>query len=109
MKKLSSALEQTADVVLITDKHGLIEYVNPAFEVITGYSFDEVKGKSSNIIRSYKHDDKFYKYLWDTILKGEVFQDIVINRKKNGELYYEENHHPAQRCQGQYHPFHFHG
>lgn len=90
MKKLSSALEQTADVVLITDKNGLIEYVNPAFEVITGYSFYEVKGRSSNIIKSYKHDDKFYKYLWDTILKGEVFQDIIINRKKSGELYYEE-------------------
>ena len=90
MKKLSSAIEQTADIVLITDKAGLIEYVNPAFETVTGYSLGEVRGKSSNLIRSRKHDEKFYKYLWDTILKGEVFRDVIINRKKNGELYYEE-------------------
>lgn len=90
MKKLSSAVEQTADVVLITDRNGLIEYVNPAFEVVTGYSYAEVKGKSSNVIRSAKHDKKFYKNLWDTILRGEVFQDVLINRKKSGELYYEE-------------------
>src|SRR3569623_33125 len=90
MKKLSSALEQTADVVLLTGKDGLIEYGNPAFEAVTGFSYFEAKGKSSSLIKSSRHDLHFYKNLWDTILRGEVFQDVIINRKKNGELYYEE-------------------
>src|SRR3569833_2326642 len=90
MKKLSSAVEQTADVVVITDREGIIEYVNPAFEAVTGYSYQEVKGKSSNEIKSSKHDKKFYKRLWATIVRGDVFQDVIINRKKSGELYYEE-------------------
>lgn len=90
MKKLSSAVEQTADVVIITGKDGLIEYVNPAFEAVTGYSYAEVKGRSSNIIKSSKHDREFYAKLWNTILRGEVFQDVIINRKKSGEIYYEE-------------------
>src|SRR3569623_1900686 len=90
MKKLSSAGELTADVVVFTDREGIIEYVNPAFEAVTGYSYQEVKGKSSNVIKSSKHDKKFYKRLWATIVRGDVFQDVIINRKKSGELYYEE-------------------
>ena len=90
MRKLSSAVEQTADLVMITDRKGCIEYVNPAFEVVTGYLLHEVIGKSGNVVKSSRHDNKFYKRLWGTILRGDVFQDVIINRKKGGELYYEE-------------------
>ena len=90
MRKLSSALEQTADSVMVTDKKGIIEYVNPAFEQVTGYSRVDAIGGKSNIVRSDMHDRDFYHHLWGTILKGEVFSDIMINRKRDGSLYYEE-------------------
>ncbi|KAF0191512.1 MAG: signal transduction protein [Gammaproteobacteria bacterium] len=90
MKKLSGAIEQTADIVLISDREGRVEYVNPAFEAATGYTLAEVKGKKSNVVRSGKHDDAFYQGLWDTITRGDVFQDVVINRKKSGDIFYEE-------------------
>jgi len=89
-QKLSSALENTGDSVFITDAEGVIEYVNAAFETNTGYSRDEVLGKNISLIKSGKHEPEFYKNLWDTILSGKDFQDIFINQKKNGALYYEE-------------------
>ncbi len=102
MQKMSSALEQSADMVLITDSSGIVEYVNPAFEKITGYSFDEVVGGSANLLKSGKQSAGFYKTLWQTILAGEVFKDIVINKKKNGDLYYEEKSiTPIKNGQGQ--------
>ena len=88
--KLSRAIEQSADAVMITDGDGVIEYVNSAFEQVTGYSFDEAVGKKPNLVKSGQHDDKFYHQLWMTIARGEVFQDVLINRHKNGVLYYEE-------------------
>jgi len=90
MRQLSSALEQTADLVMITDKEGIIEYVNHGFETVTGYSKVEVLGKKANILKSEKQARFFYKILWETILKGEVFSEILINRKKDGEDFYEE-------------------
>jgi len=90
MIKLSSALEQTADAVLITDFKGFIEYVNPAFETITGYRQNEIVGKKPNILKSGRHNDAVYATLWKTLLKGEVYQNILVNKKKNGDLYYEE-------------------
>ena len=89
-KKLSSALEQTADSVIITDPSGKIEYVNPAFEEITGFTQSEAIGKWPNIIKSDLHDKNYYNKLWKGILKGEIFRDVFINRKKNGDIYYEE-------------------
>ena len=90
MAKLSSAVQQTADAVVITDRYGVIEYVNPAFEAVTGYRREEAVGRKSNLARSGEHDENFYRRLWDTIQRGEVFRDVVINRRKNGELYHEE-------------------
>lgn len=90
MRKLSRALEQTADAVMISDHNGVIEYVNPAFESMTGYGRAEVAGKTSALLKSGRHDTAFYRHLWETILKGESFHDVVINRKKDGSLYYEE-------------------
>ncbi|MFO8155760.1 MAG: sensor domain-containing diguanylate cyclase [Pseudomonadota bacterium] len=86
----STALEQTADSVLITDPEGIIQYVNNAFEVHTGYSREEALGARPNLVRSGCHDEAFYRELWATIKEGRAFRATFTNRKKNGELYYEE-------------------
>jgi PAS domain S-box-containing protein len=83
---LSRAMEQTADSVVITDREGLIGYVNPAFETTTGYSREEALGKTPRILKSGKHDRDFYKMLWDSILEGQPFRGTLMNRKKTGEL-----------------------
>jgi sigma-B regulation protein RsbU (phosphoserine phosphatase) len=84
---LSAAVEQTADSVMITDRNGRIEYVNPAFEVTTGYRRDEALGQTPRILKSGKHDDEFYRHLWGEVLAGRSFHGTIVNRKKNGELY----------------------
>jgi PAS domain S-box-containing protein len=86
LQKFSHAVKQTADVVVITDPEGVIEYVNPAFEYLTGYTLAESKGQTPRVIKSGLHDDAFYQKMWRTILQGETFRGEVINRKKNGEL-----------------------
>ncbi len=89
-RKLSRALQQTADAILITDKFGFIEYVNPAFEKTTGYSSKETLGRTPALLRSNKHDNEYYKTLWDTIKSGNVFTDVITNRKKDGTFFHEE-------------------
>ncbi len=88
--KFASVIEQMAGSVIITDREGVIEYVNPAFERITGYTRAEAVGKKPNIVKSGKHGESFYRTLWQTILAGKVFRETLVNRRKNGELYYEE-------------------
>lgn len=90
LKKLSSAIEQIDDIVTITNRAGTIEYVNEAFIKQTGYTREEIYGHKANILKSGQHDQTFYETLWDTILSGNVYKNRVINRKKNGELYYEQ-------------------
>jgi diguanylate cyclase (GGDEF)-like protein/PAS domain S-box-containing protein len=90
MHKLSSAIEQTADAVTITDRSGIIEYVNPAFEHMTGYTRAEAIGKTPRLVKSDKQGAPFHEQLWQTILAGQVFSEVFINRHKNGNLYYEE-------------------
>jgi sigma-B regulation protein RsbU (phosphoserine phosphatase) len=87
---LTSAVEQTADCIIITDNNALIEYVNPAFEVITGFTSGEALGNTPMILKSGVHDDAFYRDLWTTILSGKVYRNTITNRKKNGELFYAE-------------------
>lgn len=89
LAKLSSAVEQTADHVIITDRNGIIEYVNPAFEAATGYTRQEAIGQTPRILKSDQHDDGFYLRLWATILSGQTFRAEFTNRKKDGSLYYE--------------------
>lgn len=90
LKKLSKAVQQTADSVIITNKKGIIEYVNPAFETTTGYSREEALGKSPKILQSGMHDKAFYENLWATILSGKPYLGTIINKKKNGEFYWSE-------------------
>jgi len=89
MDKLSRALTQTADIVMITDCNGVIEYVNPAFHEITGFSRTEAVGKKANLLKSGKQSEEFYHRLWKTVSSGESFNDIFINKKKDNSLYYE--------------------
>jgi len=90
MHKLSSAIQQTADAVMITDRNGVIEYVNPAFERTTGYSRGEALGRKPSLVKSGLQSPEFYRRLWDTVLAGETFREVFINRRKDGEIYYEE-------------------
>ncbi|MBI2884307.1 MAG: PAS domain S-box protein [Candidatus Methylomirabilis oxyfera] len=90
MRKLWSAVEQTADSVIITNRDGIIEYVNPAFERETGYRRDEVIGRTPSILKSDQHGKQFYEHLWEAIVAGEVFRAAFINRKKDGTIYYED-------------------
>jgi PAS domain S-box-containing protein/diguanylate cyclase (GGDEF)-like protein len=86
---MSRALEQTADAVMITDAEGVIVYVNPAFEDLTGYAGRDVLGQSPSLLKSGFQEDAFYRSMWTSITNGIPFTDIFINRRKDGELYYE--------------------
>jgi len=89
-KLLSNALEKTADSVIITDDDGKIIFVNKAFEHTTGYNKKEAIGQYPSIIKSEKQDEKYYRRMWATISSGVVFNDIIVNRRKDGSLYSEE-------------------
>ena len=89
VRQLSRIVEQTDDAVVVTDRKGVIEYVNPAFERLTGFTKEEALGKTPNLLKSGFHDEQFYKRLWNTILNGDVFLSEIANRKKNGELFHE--------------------
>jgi diguanylate cyclase (GGDEF)-like protein/PAS domain S-box-containing protein len=90
VNKLSSVMEQTADIVIVTDTAGKIEYVNPSFEKITGYTYTEAINNTPGLIASGNHKPEFYKHLWDTITAGNSYSNIFINRRKDGSLFYEE-------------------
>jgi len=90
LNKLSNVVMQTADSVVITDQNGIIEYINPAFEKTTGYRGEEVLGQKMSILKSGVHDKDFYNHLWRTISSGNSYEGIIINRKKNGQLYSSE-------------------
>ncbi len=87
--KLSNLIDQAKSIIVITDLKGNIEYVNPFFEKKTGYSFSEIKGKNTSILKSGRHEKVFYQKLWDTALAGKEWKGEFINRNKKGELLYE--------------------
>jgi PAS domain S-box-containing protein len=87
--KLSIALDQSANEVIITRKNGEIEYVNKAFTSVTGYSASEVLGKNPRILKSGVQSPEFYEDLWKTLIHGKQWIGEFHNRKKNGELYWE--------------------
>lgn len=87
----SAALESADNSVMITDIHGVIEWVNPAFTTLTGYTFDEVVGDNPrDLLRSGMHDESFYAERWQTILSGKVWKGELINRRKDASLYMQE-------------------
>ncbi len=87
--QLSSGIEQSPTSVIITDLSGFIEYVNPRFVELSGYTFDEVKGKRPSILKSGETSDEVYKNLWETISSGKQWRGEFLNKKKNGELFWE--------------------
>jgi PAS domain S-box-containing protein len=102
VRKLSRAVEQSADTVMITNRQGVIEYVNPAFEALTGYCHEEAIGKTPYILKSDMQPPETHRRMWETITGGSIYRDILINRKKNGELYYvEESISPVRDADGQ--------
>jgi len=86
-----AALSAAANAMVITDRAGLIEWVNPAFSDLTGYAVTEVIGKNSrDLVKSGQHDPAFYKTLWDTIMSGHTWRGEITNRRKDGRLYPED-------------------
>jgi len=87
--RLSSIVQQTADTVVVTNREGVIEYVNPAFELQTGYCKEDVLGQTPRVLKSGAHDKDFYRELWETILSGESYQNEMTNRSKSGTVFHE--------------------
>lgn len=101
LRKLSQAVEQSPDMVMVTAQNGTIEYVNPAFEQLSGYAREEVLGKTPRILKSGEQGQEVYQEIWRTILRGNVYRGILVNRKKNGELYHvEQSISPVRDGQG---------
>ncbi len=90
IRKLSLAVEQSPNSIVITDQNGSIEYVNPSFTQITGYSSKEVLGKNPRILKSYETDPDIYESLWATITSGKTWNGEFVNKKKNGTLYWSK-------------------
>ena len=90
LRLFSSAIEQIDESVVLTDRDGVILYVNGAFERVTGFGKDEAVGKTPRILKSGQYGEKFYRDMWETILSGGSFHGTVVNRRKDGSLYYEE-------------------
>lgn len=90
LKRIPNAVNHTTDCIFVTDKSGRIVYVNPAFEKTTGYSFSESFGKTPSLLKSGQHSSEFYIRMWKQLLAGDVFHDMLINKKKDGSYYYAE-------------------
>jgi PAS domain S-box-containing protein len=89
LRKLWRAVEQSPETVVITDPRGTIEYVNPKFVEVTGYSVAEAKGLNPRVLKSGVHPPEFYRDMWQTLTAGGVWHGELCNKKKNGELYWE--------------------
>jgi two-component system cell cycle sensor histidine kinase/response regulator CckA len=81
---------QADESIVITDPRGFMQFVNPAFERSTGFNRMELLGRSPKILKSGLHDGEFYRKLWDTIGRGDVWRGTIINRRKDGTLYEED-------------------
>lgn len=90
LRKLSSAVVQSPISIVITDLEGTIEYVNPKFTEVTGYTLGEVINKNPRILKSGEQNIEFYQNLWKTILSGKSWHGEFHNKRKNGELYWED-------------------
>ncbi len=88
--RLVTAVEQADEAICITNTQGLILYVNPAFQRVSGYSQDEALGNRPSILKSGLHEDSFYRNLWQTLNRGETWSGRFTNRKKDGSLYFED-------------------
>ena len=90
VQRLTAAIEQAAEVIVITDPEGNIEYVNPAFERLTGYGRDEALGQNPRILKSGQQDDTFYMELWRTISSGSTWRGRLVNKRNDGTVFTED-------------------
>ena len=90
LTRFKQAVDSAGHAVYITDSKGSIEYVNPAFERITGYDAEEAIGENPRLLKSGKMSDDYFEDLWDTVTSGELWKEEVINERKNGEIYHAE-------------------
>ncbi|WP_306547575.1 PAS domain-containing sensor histidine kinase [Desulfobulbus sp.] len=89
-KRLLAAIEQAGEGIVMTDAQGNIEFVNPAFEQMTGYSHTDLLGRNPRLLKSDAHDELFYSDLWETISSGRTWAGRMVNKRKDGSLYTEE-------------------
>ena len=87
--RLVNVIEQSSELVMITDAEANIEYVNPAFEKVSGYNNNELIGENPRIVRSGRQEYAFYVRMWETLKRGQDFSGVFINKRKDGSLYYE--------------------
>lgn len=87
---LGYALEQSADAVIVTNAQGFIEYVNRAFENLSGYRMSELRGRTPAVLKADRQAPEYFERMWAALCRGEVFRGEIANRKKNGEIYYED-------------------
>ena len=97
LEKLSKAVENSPASVVITDAKGTIEYVNGTFTRVTGYAYDEAVGQNPRMLQSGRTSPDTYKALWQTILSGGVWHGELMNRRKNGELFWENTYISSSR------------
>jgi|GEM_PF-5124808 len=90
LKLQTATLEAAGNAIVITNREGIITWTNPAFTRLTGYTSQEAVGQSLRLLKSNKHNESFYRNLWETILSGQVWEGELINRRKDGSLYNEE-------------------
>jgi len=101
LHKLRHSIELSPDLVMITNSSGVLEYVNPAFETLTGYAASEVLGQTLGILKSEQQSGELYEEMWDTVLSGKQFHGTVMNRKKNGETFVlEKSITPLRNTEG---------
>jgi PAS domain S-box-containing protein len=88
--RLMLAIGQAGEAIVITDCDAIIQYVNPAFEAITGYTHEEAIGRNPRILKSGEQDEAFYLTMWEKLTRGETWRGRLVNKKKDGELFTEE-------------------
>lgn len=100
LRRLSQIVERSANVIVVTDLEGRIEYVNPAFVETTGYGIDEVLGKNPRLLQSGKTSDSVYLEMWSQLTRGDSWQGEFINKRKDGTEYIESVHISPMRQVG---------
>lgn len=102
IEKLSSAVEQSPAIVIITDTNGIIEYVNPTFSAVTGYSTEEIIGKTPRILKSGMQKSDDYRVMWETLLSGKQWRGELHNRRRDGTVYWVSSSiSPLKNAQGE--------
>lgn len=89
-RQLAEAVEHSAEAIMVTDPEGVIQYVNPAFTNISGFSAEEAIGSTPSILESGAHNKDFYDRIWERIAKGETWKGRFVNRRKDQRLFHEE-------------------